>query len=159
MRPIGPSRRFARGPPATTIGACWGEHALVRGQRARARDVEQEVEALTEFHKVLLRVVHDAVGSERVRQLDVRSAAHSRHLGSERLRDLDRERAHATGRAVDQHLLPALEAALVAQALERGRRRDCDGRGLLDRHGGRALHDRTIGACHDVLRKRAGPCP
>jgi hypothetical protein len=59
--------------------------------------VEHQVVALASPGEVLARVVEDLVGAELGRLLDVPCAADSRDFRAERLRDLDRERADATG--------------------------------------------------------------
>ena len=51
-------------------------------------------------------------------QFQVPRAADAGHLGAERLGDLDRERAHASGSTVDQHPLSCLKIAAVAESLE-----------------------------------------
>ena len=90
------------------------------GERAIADVVEDEVVALARSREILLRVVDHVVGAERAHQLDVARAADAGDFGAEVLGDLHGECADAARCAVDQHLLSRLDAAMVAQALQRG---------------------------------------
>jgi hypothetical protein len=57
------------------------------------------------------------VGADGLNQFDISSAAHTRHLGTERLGDLHRERPDPTGRTVDQNVaLPGLAPCHAAPA-------------------------------------------
>ena len=86
-----------------------------------------------ELGEVLLRVVDHAVRAERPGLLDVSGAAHRGHVGAERLGELNGERAHASGSAVDEHRLARLHLPLVAQGLECRDARHGHRRGLLER--------------------------
>ena len=111
---------------------------------------------MSSLREVLLRVVDDAVCAERSRLLDVPRRADGRDVRAERLGDLHRVRADASRRAVDQHLLPGLQLAVVAERLERCDRRDRNGGRLLERHVGRLRHEPHLpGRC--VLGPRARP--
>src|SRR5205823_2350263 len=68
------------------------------------------------------------------RHLEVLRAADRRHVRPGRLRDLDREGAHAAAGPVDQDPLPRFQLRLVAQALQGRVARSRHGRGLLERH-------------------------
>ena len=57
--------------------------------------VEDDVVALLGAGEVGPGVVDDVVGAERADQVDVAGAAHTRHLGAERLGELYGEGAHA----------------------------------------------------------------
>ena len=92
---------------------------------------------LRELREVLLRVVDDAVCAERSGLLHVPRAADGGHVRAERLCDLHRVGADASGRAVDQNLLPGLDLALVAQRLEGGEPRHRNGCRFLERDVGR----------------------
>ena len=61
----------------------------------------------------------------------------------------------ASERPVDQHLLPGLEPALVAEPLQGRDRGHGHGRSLLERHAGRLRHDGVTHA--DVLGERSVP--
>lgn len=63
---------------------------------------------------LVLRVVDDAIGTQGPDGGDLGGAAHTRHLGFERLGDLDREAADPSRCSDDQHLLAGLDVALVA---------------------------------------------
>ena len=120
------------------------EHALELRPRAAAGDVEDEVVAPIAPGEVLGGVVDDVVGSESASLLDVGGAAHGRHLGSERLRDLDRERADCARGAVDQHLLTGLDPALVTKPLQRGQPGDADSSRLLEGDVRGLAHDPAL---------------
>ena len=104
---------------------------------------------------VFLRVVDDVVGAERARLLDVPRAAHRRHLGAERLRDLDGKRADAAGGAVNEHVLSGLHLPVVAEPLQRRERRDRHGGRLLEREVRRLGRYPPVHRAND-LGKRAG---
>jgi hypothetical protein len=86
---------------------------------------------------VLAGVVDDLVGADRTDQLELGGAGHPGDVRAERLGELHRERPHAARRADHQDLLPRLDLAHVAEALEGGEAGDGDGRGLLEGHVGR----------------------
>src|SRR3989442_12186743 len=67
------------------------------------------------------------------------------------------ERADASRRTVDEHLLPWLNLPLVAKTLQRGERRHGHGRCLLERHVCRLRHHCSILANTDVLGECATP--
>ena len=141
------------------------EHARELGPAAAARDVEQDVVAPVSPREVLSRVVDDVIRAERADRLDVLRAADARDLGSERLRDLHRVRPHASGGAVDEHLLPRPDVSLVADALERGQSGDAhcgrvlEGhvRGLVDDHPllahAHELGESTVPAAEDLVAR------
>ena len=87
--------------------------------------------------EVLLGVIDDLVRANRSDHVHVPRAAHAGHVRSERFGDLDGERANASRRAVDHHLLPRLDLPLIANGIEGGEGRVSDGRGLLKREVGR----------------------
>ena len=101
------------------------------------------VVALVTSSEVLLRVVDDVIPIDRavstflVLQTPVTSA-------SERLGDAHGERAHASGCAVDQDLLPGLEAPSVAETLESRESGDGDGRRLIERQVRGLRHDGSL---------------
>ena len=77
--------------------------------------VDDPVVALAGRRVIHLGVVDHVVGAEGVDEVDLRGAADAGHLGSHRLRDLDRERTDVAGRAVDQDPVPRLDRPSVAQ--------------------------------------------
>ncbi len=87
-------------------GRLWLEHAFALGPRPAPGDVEQEVVAPIAPCEVLLGVVDYVIGTERSRDVHIRRATDGGHLRSEHLGNLHGERAHASGRTVDQDLLP-----------------------------------------------------
>ena len=101
-------------------------------QRAVSTRVEDQVVRFRAVCEVLARVVDDMVGADRQDEVGLRRAAHAGHIGSERLRQLDGERAHASCRADDQDALPCSNLASVAEAEECRTAGHGDGRGLLE---------------------------
>src|SRR5207245_5570808 len=71
-------------------------------------DIEHQVIALPTSGEVLLGVVDDVVRAKRSGDVDVPGAADGGHLRTERLGDLDGERAHASRRTVHQDPGPRL---------------------------------------------------
>jgi hypothetical protein len=129
---MGPSQRLV-----------FGEDALAVRPGPVAGDVEHDVVTPAVAREVVLRVVDDVVCADRADDLHVPRAAHAGHFGSERLRDLDGKRADSSGRAVDQHVLPGLNASLVAQALKCA---DC-----CNRYGGSLFEGHVRGLGNDRL--------
>src|SRR5207245_584664 len=80
-----------------------------------------------------LGVVDDVVGPDGPDHLDVPCAAYPRHLRTERLCDLHGESPDTARRTDDEHRLAGLDVCLVPKPLQRGRRRQGNGRGLLER--------------------------
>src|SRR5439155_24908193 len=98
-------------------------------QSAIASDVEDDVVAVARG-EVVAGVVDDVVGAEGSDEFNLGGAAHAADFGTEGLRDLHGERAHASRRADDQYLLSGLHVRL-ADGLKRGASGDGCGRGLL----------------------------
>ena len=73
------------------------------------------------------------VGPDGPDHLDVPCAAYPRHLRTERLCDLHGESPDTARRTDDEHRLAGLDVCLVPKPLQRGRRRQGNGRGLLER--------------------------
>src|SRR5579883_1209439 len=104
-----------RGAPDVHVGALGLQRAQAIRDRAERRRVDDEIVERWLTGEVLTGVVDDPVGSDRAHEVDVPRAAHARHLGAERLRDLHGERAHASRRAVDEDLRAGPDPPLVAQ--------------------------------------------
>src|SRR6266850_6071038 len=96
-----------------------------------------EVILLPAFGEILLGVIDDLVCAKRARQVQIPRAADACHFSPVRFGKLQRKRADATRRAVDQYLLSRLNLSSVAKGLEGGDRRHRYGRRLLERHVGR----------------------
>src|SRR5439155_18064282 len=127
--------------------------ATAAEQRAVRRYVEEHVVLVPPPPDVLLRVVDDLVRAERTHDLDVPRSRRCGHVCAERLRDLDRERPDAAACAVDDDALPGLDAADVAETLERRRRCDGERGGLLEGELPR-LRDEAVLARGRVLSER-----
>src|SRR4051812_29642839 len=95
--------------------------------------VENDIVMLITPSEVLLRVVNHVIRAHRAGLLHVPCAADGGDLCAKRLCDLDREGTHASGGAVDQHLLSRANVSLVAKTLQSGEPRDSDRTGLLER--------------------------
>ena len=150
-------------PPEPLVAAFTADDderpALSRGaakilQRPPSRRVENEIVVARAVAEILAGAVDHVIGAIPADQVDLRRAANARHLGAERLGELHRERAHATTRADDQHLLPRQHPALVAQTLERRDARDRHRRRLLEGEVGRFGRQAT-GRHGHVLGERA----
>ena len=143
-------RRQCRGddPAHAGVTAARDEQPVGRerapGLRQRvARDVVHDhVVARPALREVLPRVVDDVIRADGADHLDVPRAADAGHLGAERLGDLHGERPDAPRRAVDEHLLPRPDLAVVAKSLKRGAGGRGYGRGLLERQVARLVRDR-----------------
>ena len=90
-----------------------------------------------------MRVVDHVVSADRADQVHLGRATHAGHLRAERLRDLHRERAHAYGRADDQHGLPGLHLPLVTHGLQGGGTGDRNRGGLFESEV-RRLRDQLV---------------
>ena len=97
-------------PPLSTSVPCRGERPAQPRERPVSDVVQDHVVLRSPVGEVLRGVVDDVGGADRSHQLDVAGAAHAGDLGAERGRDLDGERADASGGAVHQHPLPGLHA-------------------------------------------------
>ena len=91
--------------------------------------VDDHVVALSQGREVLLAVVDDVICAERPNQLDVGRAADARHVGAERLGDLDLKSSDPTGGAVDQQPLAGRDVA-GAESMK-SRKRGCRNRSSL----------------------------
>ena len=65
--------------------------------------------------EILFCVIDHVIGTERFDKIDIARAANTRYIRAERFRDLDRERADAARRAVDEDFLARLNFSFVAQ--------------------------------------------
>ena len=101
------------------------------GQATVAANVEDHVVAVLAVGEILAAVVDDVIGAEGSHHIDLRCAAHTGDVGSERLGDLHSEVAHSSRGTDDQHRLTGLDPSVVAHCLEGGEPRD--------RHGSRRI--------------------
>src|SRR5437773_5313036 len=131
------------------------EDASHVGDRAVPGDVEDRVVAPAALREVLFRVVDDLIGAERADQLEVPRACDRRHVRSERLRDLHRERSDTPAGAVHEDPLSRLHLRVIAKTLECGASRDADRGRLLERRVAR-LWCETLLARERVLGERRG---
>src|SRR5207253_5487903 len=109
------------------------QHAVERGQRVVRNEVEDQVVPLPRQGEVLYVVIDDVARPDRKDQVNVSGPTHARHLGAKSSGDLDSERAHASGGAIDQDAITLLEAAPITKRLERGASCKRYGRRLLER--------------------------
>ena len=114
-----------------------------RRQRAATCGVDDHVPAPRPVREVLAGVVAHVVRADRADQIDLRGTAHPGDLGTERLRDLHRERADPTCRADHQHTLSGLHLPDVSDRLESREARDRERRGLLEAEAG-GLRDQLV---------------
>src|SRR6266542_6764933 len=80
--------------------------------------VENYVVTFRTFREILFRIIDDVICAERSNQIDIPCAAYAGHICTERFRDLHGERADASGRTVNQDLLPGLNFSFVAEGLQ-----------------------------------------
>src|SRR5262249_45836091 len=106
---------------------------------------------------IFLGIIDHLVGAERAHQLDVSAAADTGHIGPECLRNLDRESSDATGRTVDQDLLPSLDLPLIAQSLKGSYPRNRDGSSFFKTKVSGLHRDRPGCARTDILGEGPGP--
>src|SRR5207245_10179890 len=96
------------------------QYAIERGQRMVRNEIEDQVVPLPRQGEVLYVVVDDVARPDRKDQVNVSGATHARHLGAKSSGDLDSERAHASGGAVDQDAITLLEPSPITKRRERG---------------------------------------
>src|SRR5437660_8683926 len=102
--------------------------------------VENQIITLPTFGEILLGVINDVICADGPDRVHVPRTAYASNLCAKRFGDLHSERTHASGRTVNQDLLPRLNLSLVAKPLQCG---ECCHRyrsRLLKRHVTR-LHD------------------
>src|SRR5205807_1836343 len=100
--------------------------------------------------KILLGVVDHRVSAERLHQLHIGGAAHSRNVRTEVLRQLNGENSDAPGSAVYEHSLSSLDV-YSPQEMQRRSPAKQDRRGFLEDHVYRHYCQRAILRHADVL--------
>src|SRR5439155_8590897 len=115
--------------------------------------VENYIVTLFAFGEVLFRVINHVICAERSDKIDISRTAHTSHIRAERFRDLHRECAHASRRAVNQDLLTRLDFSFVAKSLQRRDARYVYRSCLLKREIGRLQRDCALGAPTYILGK------
>src|SRR5207249_8369198 len=81
--------------------------------------VENHVVAFSTFSEILFRVINHVIRAERSDKINISGAANASNIRAESFRDLHRECAHASRRAVNQDLLTRLDFSFVAKSLQR----------------------------------------
>src|SRR5690348_5228181 len=114
--------------------------------------VEDHIVTFGALREILLRVVDHAVRADGVDHLDIPGTAYAGHIRAKRLGDLHRECSYASGRTVDQNLLPRPKLAMIAKALQSGESRYGNGGRLLKRYVG-GLHSQFRFGSTRVLGK------
>src|SRR5437879_2439706 len=115
--------------------------------------VENHVVAFSTFSEILFRVINYVIRAERSDKIDISGAANASDIGAESFRDLHRECAHASRRAVNQDLLTRLDFSFVAKSLQRRDARYVYRSCLLKREIGRLQRDCALGAPTYILGK------
>src|SRR5215469_6440101 len=95
--------------------------------------------------EILLRVIDNPIRTQGPNHVDIPSATDRGHVSAEPLRDLHRECAYSSRRAVDENLVSRLEVRFIAKTLQ--------GRIGCHRYGSRLLK-RCVGWLHGQLRLR-----
>src|ERR1700726_539237 len=121
--------------------------------------IEDQIVPLVAFGEIFLGVIDHMIGADRTDKIDISRTANAGDLRAERFRDLDRESAHASGRAVHQNLLTSLNMTFVAETLQRGDGRDWNRSRLFERDVGGLRHNGAIGQNANVLGKGSGFSP
>src|SRR5687768_6545265 len=80
--------------------------------------LEDDVILPTALREVLFRVIDDMIGAQQTNHVGVGRATNSSNFRLEGLRDLNREHAHATGRAHDQDSMAGSNFSTVAKRLQ-----------------------------------------
>src|SRR3954466_8605326 len=109
------------------------EHAPALGDGVVPDVIEDDIVTPIALSEVLFRVVNHVVRAHRSGLLQITRTADGGDLCAKRFGDLHRERAYASGGAVDQNLLPRRNVTVVAKTLQRGESGHSDGTRLLKR--------------------------
>src|SRR5207249_2802103 len=125
------------------------------GERMITDQIVDHVITLIGPGKIFLGVIDHVINSDRADKIDIARAANAGHFCAERFRDLHRESANASGRAVDQNFLSGLNVPLVPETLQRCDSGDSDRAGWLERNVDRFQHDRAIRLDANVIRHRS----
>src|SRR6516162_8609066 len=121
--------------------------------------VENDVVTSIPLGEILPGVIDDPVRADRPDHVHIPGTAYAGDVRAETLRDLHGERAHASGRAVDQRFLPWLKPSLVAEPLQRGDRGHRRGGRLLEGDAAWLAGDHRLRSAR-ILREsplRVGP--
>ena len=102
---------------------------------------QDQVVLLPTAGEIFFAVIDDMPRPDRPHHFHVARAAHARYFSPERPGDLHGKQADPAGGAVNQHLLPGLNAALIAQPLQGGHCRQRYCRCLLEGQVGRLQRD------------------
>src|SRR5216683_4316816 len=105
-----------------------------------SNEIENQVVTSSTFGEILVGVINNVICAEGSDHVHIPRTAYAGHLCAERLGDLHSERTHASGRTVNQDLVPRLNVSLVAKTLQCGECRHRYRSRLLKRHAIR-LHD------------------
>ena len=85
------------------------ECTFAAGERGGAGRIDDDVIGCALLREILGGVIDDVMGTERAHQLHVGGAAHPGHVCPEVLGKLHCGGAYSSGRAIDEHFLPALQ--------------------------------------------------
>ena len=119
--------------------------------------VEDDVVPAAGLGEVVGRVVDDVVGADRPDELEVARAGDGRDLGTERFRDLDRERADPARGAVDEDRGPRPDVGVVAECLEGDEAGHRHGGGRLEGEVGGLEREGVLGRRR--CTRRTSRCP
>src|SRR5215472_15498008 len=95
--------------------------------------IENQVVTLPALREILLRIINHLIRAHGPDHFHIPRAAHASHIRAQRLGDLHCEGTHASGRTIDQDLLPRLNVSLVPKTLQCRECRDRRGSRLLKR--------------------------
>jgi hypothetical protein len=86
--------------------------------------VEKYIVKLPTLGEILLSVIEDVICADGSDHFDIPRTRYTGHICAERLGDLHSECAYASGRTVDQDLLPGLNLSISAKTLQCAECRD-----------------------------------
>src|SRR4029077_15100547 len=119
-------------------------------------EIEDQVVTFGPIGEILFGIINHVIGSDGTDKIDIARAANAGHFCAERFRDLHRESANASGRAVHQDLLTGLNVAFVAETLQRGDSRDWNRSRFFEYDVVGLGRDGAVRQNANVLGKRAG---
>src|SRR5678815_2070099 len=104
----------------TDINSLRSQRTTVLGERMVRDKIEDHVVLFPVAGEIFSRVINNSVRADGPHQFHIPRTANTGNLSAQRLCDLCRKRADASGSAIDQNFLARLQLCLVAKSLQRG---------------------------------------
>src|SRR5262245_15321369 len=95
---------------------------------------DDQIVTLSILGEVFFRVINDAIGANRARDVQVPRTAYGGHLSAKGFGNLYCERTHAAARAVDENCLSRLNLSVIANTLKSRQSGNRDGSCSLERY-------------------------